>query len=51
MLELHKQPAVMRSPLDKERVVREIESTYKAIDKLVYKMYGLTDDEIRIVEL
>ena len=37
-------------PEDQEMVKREIESTDRAIDKLVYKLYGLTDDEIRIVE-
>ena len=50
MLELQKQSAVVRSPLDKERVGREIESTDKSIDRLVYELYGLTDDEIKIVE-
>jgi hypothetical protein len=55
-LELQKQSAVVRSPLDKERVAREIESTDKAIDRLVYELsrkgmiYGLTEEEIRIVE-
>lgn len=50
MLELHKPTVVVRSPLDKERVGREIESTDKSIDRLVYELYGLTEDEIRIVE-
>ena len=50
MLELHKPTVVVRSPLDKERVGREIESTDKPIDRLVYELYGLTEDEIRIVE-
>lgn len=50
MLELHKQLAVVRSPLDKERVGREIESTDKSIDRLVYELYGLSEDEIKIVE-
>jgi hypothetical protein len=50
MLELHKQSAVVRSPQDKERVAREIESTDKSIDRLVYELYGLTEEEIRIVE-
>jgi hypothetical protein len=31
-------------------VKREIESTDKAIDRLVYEFYGLTEEEIRIVE-
>jgi hypothetical protein len=50
MLELHKQSGVVRSPQDKERVAREIESTDRAIDKLVHELYGLTDDEIKVVE-
>ena len=41
---------------EKERVAREIESTDKAIDRLVYELshkgmlYGLTEDEIKIIE-
>jgi len=56
MLELQKQSAVVRSPLGKERVAREIESTDKAIDRLVYELshkgmiYGLSEDEIAVVE-
>jgi len=30
-------------------VAREIESTDKAIDRLVYELYGLSEDEVRIV--
>jgi len=48
MLELHKSSP--RTPQDKERVKREIESTDKAIDRLVYELYGLTEEEIAIVE-
>jgi hypothetical protein len=29
---------------------REIEATDRQIDALVYDVYGLTDDEIRVVE-
>lgn len=29
---------------------REIESTDRQIDSLVYKLYGLSPDEIKIVE-
>jgi len=29
---------------------RQIESTDKQIDQLVYKLYDLTDEEIKIVE-
>ena len=38
------------TPQDKERVAREIESTDRAIDRLVYELYGLTEEEIAIVE-
>ena len=38
------------APQDKDRVKREIESTDKAIDRLVYELYGLSEDEIKIVE-
>ena len=31
-------------------VKREIEAADKAIDKLVYKLYGLNEEEIKIVE-
>jgi len=50
MLELHKQSAAVRSPQDKDRVKREIESTDGAIDRLVYELYGLTEYEVKIVE-
>ena len=50
MLELHKQSAVVRSPLDKERVEREIESMDKGIDKLVYELYGLSEEDVKVVE-
>jgi hypothetical protein len=29
---------------------REIEATDRQIDQLVYQLYGLSDEEIRIVE-
>ena len=48
MLELHKQSA--RTPQEQERIRGEIESTDRAIDALVYKLYGVTEEEIRIVE-
>ena len=37
-------------PQEQEMVKREIESTDRAIDNLVYELYGLTDEEIKIVE-
>jgi hypothetical protein len=50
MLDLHKQLASAKSPLDKERLPREIEATDQEINQLVYDLYGLNDDEIAIVE-
>ena len=34
----------------KERLKREIEATDKAIDRLVYELYGLSPEEIAIIE-
>jgi len=34
----------------KNLIERQIEATDKQIDALVYELYGLTEDEIRIVE-
>jgi predicted type IV restriction endonuclease len=48
MLALHKQNP--KTPQEQERVKREIESTDRGIDKLVYELYGLTEEEIKIVE-
>ena len=33
-----------------EQLQREIDATDRQIDQLVYQLYGVTDDEIRIVE-
>jgi hypothetical protein len=35
---------------EKTLLQRQIEATDAAIDKLVYELYGLTDEEIKIVE-
>lgn len=50
MLNLHKLSAAARLPDEKERLARQIESTDHQIDKLVYELYNLTPDEIKIVE-
>ena len=50
MLALHKQTAAARLPDEKERLERQIQATDRQIDKLVYELYGLTAEEIRIVE-
>jgi hypothetical protein len=38
------------TPQEQEMVKREIESTDRAIDKLVYELNGLSEEEIKIVE-
>jgi len=50
MLELHKKLVEAKVPQEKERLQREINATDKQIDNLVYELYGLTADEIAIVE-
>ena len=37
-------------PADKELYKRQIEATDAEIDALVYELYGLTEEEIAIVE-
>ncbi len=50
MLELHKRLAAAKAPADKKRIQRAIAATDRKIDALVYELYGLTDEERRIVE-
>ena len=50
MLDLHKKSAAAKNPNDKTNLQREIEATDRQIDQLVYELYGLTAEEIRIVE-
>ena len=50
MLKLHKDIDTARTPQSKELMQRQIDATDKQIDKLVYELYGLTEDEIKIVE-
>ena len=37
-------------PQEHEKLKREIEATDKQIDTRVYELYGLTEEEIKIVE-
>ena len=50
MLELHKKLATASIPADKELYQRQIEATDRQIDALVYELYGLTEEEVAIVE-
>lgn len=50
MLDLNKKIGAVKVPTEKERLQREINATDKQIDTLVYDLYGLTEEEIAIVE-
>jgi type I restriction-modification system DNA methylase subunit len=50
MLQLHKDNETAKTPQDKELIQRQIDATDKQIDALVYELYGLSEDEIRIIE-
>lgn len=47
---MHKSLASAHTPSEKDRLMREVESTEKAIDGLVYELYWLTEEEVKIVE-
>src|SRR6476469_2718095 len=42
--------AAEQLPQRREQIQREIDATDRQIDQLVYQLYGLTPDEIKIVE-
>jgi hypothetical protein len=50
MLTLHKQLQEARTPYDETALRRQIEAIDRQIDALVYELYGLTEEEIGIVE-
>ncbi len=50
MLDLHKRLSEATIPDMKTMLQWQIEATDKEIDRLVYELYGLTDEEIKIVE-
>ncbi len=50
ILELHKRLAEAKTQRDRELLQRQINATDQEIDKLVYELYGLTEEEIAIVE-
>jgi type I restriction-modification system DNA methylase subunit len=50
MLALHQQLAAAKTPQDTNLLQRQIDATDKQIDQLVYALYGLTDEEIALVE-
>lgn len=50
MLELHQRLPSTKNPNDRTRLQRQIDATDREIDRLVYDLYGLTEEEIAIVE-
>ena len=50
VITLHSAPNAARRPQVQARLRREIDATDRRIDQLVYELYGLTDDEVRLVE-
>ncbi len=50
MLSLHKQAQAAATPQEKDMLQRQIVTTDREIDHLVYELYGLTAEEVKIVE-
>ncbi|GAB6267198.1 MAG: hypothetical protein STSR0001_26480 [Methanothrix sp.] len=50
MLSPHKQLQEARTPHDEIALQRQIEATDRQIDGRVFELYGLTEEEIGIVE-
>ena len=50
MPSFHRVPASAKTPGERDGFQRQIDATDREIDQLVYELYGLTDDEIEIVE-
>ncbi|MBI3461715.1 MAG: Eco57I restriction-modification methylase domain-containing protein [Planctomycetes bacterium] len=50
MLALHRQLAGSKTAHERTALERQIEVTDRQIDRLVYELYGLTEEEIAIVE-
>jgi hypothetical protein len=50
MLALHKHLTTAKTDHEKTAIQRQIPATDREIDNLVYELYGLTEEEIAIVE-
>ncbi len=50
MLDLHKRLAAAKTAHEKDVLQRRITATDRQIDQLVYALYGLTDEDIKMVE-
>lgn len=50
MLKLHTDLAAAKSPAAQTHLARDITATDRAIDQIVHQLYGLTAEEIALVE-
>ncbi len=50
MLQLNQKRAEAKTPQIKEMLNRQITATDSQIDQLVYQLYDLSDDEIKLIE-
>lgn len=50
MLELHKRKAALPPSAERDKIEREIAITDDRIDDIVYGLYGITDEERKIIE-
>lgn len=50
MLDLQGRALAAKAPADKDRLQRQIDATDQEIDRLVYGLYDLTEEEVKIVE-
>ena len=50
MLELHKQLQTAKTSHDKTVLQRQVDATDNQLNRLVYDLYDLTEEEIAIVE-
>jgi len=50
MPDRHKRLGQPLPPHEQELLQRRIQTTDRAIDTLVYELYGLTEEEIKVVE-
>ena len=49
-VELESKISKAKTPTERTAIERQIQATDKQIDQLVYQLYGLTEEEIKIVE-
>ena len=50
MLELHKKKNSMPPSAEREKIEREIAVTDEKIDDIVYGLYGITEEERKVIE-